>query len=280
MRPGCVDLASKIQRSRLLSRLPPNVNHLIKGCERLRHGFVPLPVVQTLLHLILSMWIVIVTQKGTKGAPDQGHCTHVPACSRQWWFEHDRVDNRFPGELDHRKNSIRKSLVNDVFMLKTGCPVYDESSGRIFESHQKFLLSTWGHWNLTKRVDFEYREHFAVLMPTIDRRGRHETGGFLTVNHVDERKHTGHGECIRRLEWRVSVSYRWCLNRDGQWSRTPTWETSPTRHVSLRWSTRCIKTCRHPISIPSTRELLFICLHLVRPRIPGETVTIILTSRE
>ena len=71
------------------------------------------------------------------------------------------------------------------------------------------------------------------------------------------------------------MTCRWCLSRDGQWSRTPTCQTRPTRYVGLRWSARCIKTCRHPISIPSTRQFLF-CLHLTHPRILGETTTIIL----
>ena len=117
------------------------------------------------------------------------------------------------------------------------------------DTSQTGRITSVSHWNLTKRVDFEYREHFALC----------------------------HGELIRRLEWRTSVSYRWCLSRDWQWSRTPTCETRPMRHVGLRWSARCIETCSHPISIPSTRKLLLIGLHLDRPRISGDTVTIILT---
>ena len=57
-------------------------------------------------------------------------------------------------------------------------------------------------------------------------------------------------------------------------------ETRPTRHVGIRWSVRCIKTCSHPTSIPSTRQVLFICLHLTLPRIPGDTDTIIFTVCE
>ena len=61
MRRRRFDLPSKIQCRRLLSRLRPNVYQIIKGCLRLRNGFAPLPVGQTLLHLVLDMRIVIAT---------------------------------------------------------------------------------------------------------------------------------------------------------------------------------------------------------------------------
>jgi hypothetical protein len=119
-------------------------------------------------------------------------------------------------------------------------------------------------------------------MPTIERRWRHETGVFPTANHFDERKHAGHGERVRRLEWRVSVACRWCLSGNVQWSSSPTSGTRPTRHVRLRWtrgwSARCIETCSHPTAIPSTRQLLVICLHLARPSIPGGAPAVIFTT--
>ncbi len=55
----------------VLLRLRPNVYYLIKGCLCLRNGVVPLPVEQTLLHLILFMWIIVATQKGPKNTPGQ-----------------------------------------------------------------------------------------------------------------------------------------------------------------------------------------------------------------
>ena len=68
---GHFDLAGKIQCSSLLSRLRPNVYQLIKGCLCLRNGVGPLPAEQTLLHLILAMWIIVATQKGPKNTPGQ-----------------------------------------------------------------------------------------------------------------------------------------------------------------------------------------------------------------
>ena len=66
--------------------------------------------------------------------------------------------------------------------------------------------------------------------------------------------------------------YSKCVHRNsGGWAQVS--HTFGFQHFQTR-----VWVYRHPISIPSTRKLLLICLHLARPRIPGETATIILTA--
>jgi len=120
-----------------------------------------------------------------------------------------------------------------------------------------------------------------MLMPTIEVRLRHDTGGVLTANHSDERKHAGHSERIWRLKrgkWKVAVACRWYVNRHGRLSSTPTPMTRPRRHVRRGWSTRCMQAWRHLTVIVSTRQLLLLRFHLTRPRALGGTSTIIFTA--
>ena len=71
-------------------------------------------------------------------------------------------------------------------MLKTGCSICGKSSRSVFESYEKFLLGTLGHGDFAKRGDVEVeREHFSMLMPTIQLRLPHPTGLLLTANQFD-----------------------------------------------------------------------------------------------
>ena len=147
-------------------------------------------------------------------------------------------------------------------MLKTGCAICGKSSRRVFESYEKFLLGARGHGDFAKRGDVEVeREHFSMLMPTIQLRLPHPTGLLLTANQFEERSYTGHVNRVLQLDWsNAAGSLGW--RRNGQRTSTPTSSACPS---SRRWLVVYLHLDATVVS--SSRHLLHLCLHLVFSRI-------------